>query len=244
MDEWKYDPAHDLGLTETQRARSVRRESGLIGVMLRNGWWWFLRAYFATCQRVIVEGCEHLPAAPPFLVVANHASHLDTLVLACVLPLKLRNRAFPIAAGDTFFETPTVSLFAAGLINALPMWRKNAGRHAMEELRSRLVEEPCGYILFPEGTRSRTGEMGSFRTGVGMLIAQTQVPVIPCHLFGTFEALPAQRKIPRRANIRVRIGESLSFSHMANKRECWEEIARVLEGKVRALADQPNRPVT
>jgi 1-acyl-sn-glycerol-3-phosphate acyltransferase len=168
-------------------------------------------------------------------------------VLASVLPARLRHQVFPIAAGDTFFETRLASAFAAGMMNALPMWRRNAGRHAMEQLRDRLLHEHgggCGYILFPEGTRSRTGEMGKFRAGVGMVVAATAVPVIPCHLEGTFCALPADRKIPRRAKIRLRIGAPLSFSDVANGREGWNGIATILEAAVRTLNNQPKRPVT
>ena len=86
--------------------------------------------------------------------------------------------------------------------------------------------------------------MAPFRSGVGMLIAGVPVPVIPCHLSGTFDAMPPRRKIPRRAQIRLRIGKPLFFAQVANKREGWEEIAGRLEAEVRALADQPKRPVT
>jgi 1-acyl-sn-glycerol-3-phosphate acyltransferase len=236
MEAWKYEPAHDLGLPETERLRSLQRESGLIGRSTRTLWWWAVRSYFAVCQRVTVVGKEHLPARPPFVVIANHASHLDALVLAYALPLRLRHHVFPIAAGDTFFETPVASLFAAGPMNALPMWRRNAGRHAMEQLRSRLIDGPCGYILFPEGTRSRSGEMSRFRAGVGMLIAGAAVPVIPCHIDGTYTALPASRKVPRRARITLRFGEARSFAGVANTREGWEEVAEELERAVRELA--------
>ena len=82
MDVWKYNPAHDLGLTEAQRIRSLQREAGLTGLVARNLWWWFVRGYLGTCQRVTVEGRENLPQTLPFMLAANHASHLDALVLA------------------------------------------------------------------------------------------------------------------------------------------------------------------
>jgi 1-acyl-sn-glycerol-3-phosphate acyltransferase len=245
MDEWKYTPARDLGMSEHDRLRSLKRESGLVGMITRNCWWWAVRAYLATCQRVRIEGRENLPDAAPFMLVANHASHFDGPVLATALPLKLRNVVFPIAAGDTFFETPVMTAFSAGMMNALPMWRKNAGHHAMEQLRQRLIEDPCGYILFPEGTRTRTGEMGSFRAGVGMLIAGSPVPVIPCHLDGTYYAWPATRKFPRGSRITLRIGKPLSFAESSNTRDGWNDVAQKLEAAVRALGgDQPKRPVT
>src|SRR5207253_1083373 len=123
----------------------------------------------------------------------------------------LRDKAYPIAAGDTFFEEPVVAAFAAAFINALPVSRKSAGRHALDDLRYKLIEERCVYILFPEGTRSRDGRMGRFKAGLGMLVAGADVPVVPCHLDGTFAALPPHRKRPRCERITLRIGEPLRF---------------------------------
>src|SRR5262252_7464221 len=176
MDDWKYKPAQDLGIGEAERMRSVKRESGLVGLITRNLWWWWVRGILRLTERVDVVGRENLPSAPPFVLVANHSSHLDVMVLATALPLRLRNCVFPLAAGDTFFETPAIAAFATGMLNALPMWRTNCGHHAIDTLRERLVSEPCGYILFPEGTRSRTGQMNSSRHGVGMLVASSSVP--------------------------------------------------------------------
>src|SRR4051812_5301040 len=112
MEQWQYKPAHDLGLSEADRLRSPARESGLVGFITRNVWWFCMRGYFATCQRVSIEGLENLPQAPPVLLVSNHCSHFDALLLACELPLRLRNHVFPIAAGDHFFETPIIRAFA------------------------------------------------------------------------------------------------------------------------------------
>ena len=235
MDQWQYKPARDLGLSETERHRSVTRESGLIGTIARHLWWWWVRGALRLTERVEVLGREHLPQSPPFILVANHSSHLDAMVLATALPLRLRNCAFPLAAGDTFFETPLIAAFAAEMMNALPMWRKNCGHHAIETLRQRLVEEPCGYILFPEGTRSRNGEMSSFRHGVGMLVAGAPVPVTPCYVKGTFDALPPGATWPRRRHITLRMGMSQRFEGIPNERHGWRSIAETLERAVREL---------
>ena len=235
MEDWEYKPAQDLGISQTERLRSVKRESGLVGFLARTTWWFWVRIVLRLTERIHIDGKNHLPASPPFLMIANHASHLDVLVLATALPVRLRSSTFPLAAGDTFFETPPMAAFAAGMMNALPMWRKNCGHHAIDALRNRLVSEPCGYILFPEGTRSRTGEMSPFRAGVGMLVAGTGVPVIPCHLKGTFDAMPPHAKWPRSTNIILKIGSPCRFDDIPNERNGWRAIAERLEREVRAL---------
>ena len=237
MEEWRYKPAQDLGMGEAERLKSVKRESGLAGLVSRTLWWWWVRGVLRLTERVETYGCEHLPESAPFVMVANHSSHLDVLVMATALPLRLRTCVFPLAAGDTFFETPAVAAFASSMLNALPMWRKNCGRHAFESLRHRLVAEPCGYILFPEGTRSRTGQLGSFRHGIGMLVAGTAVPVIPCHLRGTFQAMPPGSKWPSRARIILQIGAAEHFENVNQERSGWQTVAQRLEQAVKELAE-------
>lgn len=235
MDDWKLDPAHDLGLPLKERTRSLRREAGLVETILHAAWWAAVRAYLVVYHRLQITGLEHLPVAPPFILVANHASHLDALVLASPLPARIRDRVFPIAAGDTFFETPATAIFAAFILNALPIWRKNCGPHALHELRDRLVHEPCAYILFPEGTRTRDGRMNRFKPGIGMLVAGTNVPVVPCYLAGCFEAWPPRAKVTRPKRIRVRIGSPLSFASASDDRPGWGAIASRIEQAVAAL---------
>jgi 1-acyl-sn-glycerol-3-phosphate acyltransferase len=236
MDKWDLQPARDLGLPAGERLRSLQRESGLISTGLHLAWWSLVRGYLGLWHRLAIRGQQHIPKAPPFILIANHASHLDALVLAAPLSWRLRDRIFPIAAGDVFFETPLVSAFAAGMLNALPMWRKKCGPHALEQLRQRLLEEPCAYILFPEGKRSRDGQMSAFKPGLGMLVAQTSVPVVPCYLDGCSEALPADHRWPLHRPIRLRIDQPLTFADVANNREGWLHIATVTQERVKALA--------
>ena len=235
MQPWKLEPAKDHGLSFWQSLRSLQRENGLVATGFHLAWWALVRGYLSAWHRLGIHGREHLPAKPPFILVANHASHLDALVLAAPLPWRIRDRIFPIAAGDVFFETPARSAFSAFFLNALPMWRKKCGPHALQELRRRLVDEPCAYILFPEGSRSRSGQMTSFKVGLGMLVAGTPVPVVPCFLKGCFEAMRPDSAIPRPGSIHLEIGPPLVFSDVANERAGWEEVARAVENAVRSL---------
>jgi 1-acyl-sn-glycerol-3-phosphate acyltransferase len=237
MEPWNYEPARDLDLPPVERAKSLRRESGLFSTAGHLAWRLATQAFFATYHRLSVSAEGPIPHEPPFVMIANHTSHLDALVLASVLPYRLCDRVFPVAAGDVFFNTPAVSLFAATMLNALPMWRKNCGSHALAELRERLVEEPCGLILFPEGARSRDGSLQPFKAGLGMLIAGTDVPVIPCHLHGTFLAFPAGTWWPRPRKLRLKIGQPLVFDSVPNGREGWNQIATQTNEAVRRLGE-------
>jgi 1-acyl-sn-glycerol-3-phosphate acyltransferase len=130
------------------------------------------------------------------------------------------------------------SIFSAIVLNALPMWRKHCGPHALADLRRKLEEEQCIYIIFPEGSRSRDGKMARFKPGLGMLVAETPAPVVPCFIAGTFDALPAHKKIPRPAPVRIAIGSALCFADVPNNREGWSQIAQSVESSVRNLAAQ------
>src|SRR5205823_135877 len=143
MEPWKLEPARDTGLTPSERFRSVRRESGLLESLAHHVCFSMLRSYFA--------------------IAANHCSHLDALILGAALTPRHRERAFPIAAGDVFFQSNVTSTFSAIMLNALPMWRKNCGPHALADLRRKLQEEKAIFIIFPEGGRSRTGSMMPFK---------------------------------------------------------------------------------
>lgn len=236
MDTWQYKPARDLGMPMGQRLRSTRRESGLVGKIAQRAGSTVIAGFLRWCERMTIHGRENLPASLPFVLISNHCSHLDALVLASMVPKHLRGKVFSIAAGDTFFQTPAQATLSAALLNALPMWRKNCGRHGIEELRQRLVQEPCGFILFPEGTRSRNGDMGPFKAGIGMLVAAAPVPVVPCLLQGTHNAWPPTARLPRiGAKITVHIGAPAQFENASNDREGWNQIATELEHRIRNM---------
>ena len=80
-DKWRYDSARDLGLSDAERARSVRREVGLLTTLMTTLRWAVVRCYLRVFHRLRVEGRERLPKGLPIILVANHSSHLDALTL-------------------------------------------------------------------------------------------------------------------------------------------------------------------
>jgi 1-acyl-sn-glycerol-3-phosphate acyltransferase len=232
---WDFEPAADHGLPPIARFKSVKREPGFFTFAAHAAAAVFLRGYFKVYHRMTVEGAEHLPRKTPFVVIANHASHLDALTLAAALPLASRVNTYPVAAGDVFFETMASSILTAIIINALPLWRKKVTAHALDELRERLERGHSGYILFPEGARTRDGEPLPFKAGLGMLIAGTSVPVVPCYISGAFEALNAEQRVPRPRKIGVRVGPAMTFEKVESRREGWVAIAEAAREAVLKL---------
>jgi Acyltransferase len=111
LEPWRLQPARDTGLTPSERFRSVRRESGLLESVAQQTCFSVLRIYYSIAHRLTIAGRDKLPAHGPFVLAANHCSHLDALVLGAALRPRHRERAFPIAAGDVFFQTTAVSVF-------------------------------------------------------------------------------------------------------------------------------------
>jgi 1-acyl-sn-glycerol-3-phosphate acyltransferase len=238
MEPWHYERAVDLDSTLADRLRRFPREPDItvytlrtMAALLTRGW---LRAY----HRLEIHGREHLPAQGSFVVAANHASHLDTLCLLAALPLRKLHRAFPVAAQDYFFDGVPRTAAAAILVNALPFARQTHIGHSLD-LCHRLLANPGNIlILFPEGTRSTTGQMGDFRPGLGMLVAGLDVPVLPCYLEGTFAAWPKGKSIPRPAKVRLRIGPSQTFAGLPRRKDTAEKIAGAIRQSVLALANR------
>ena len=171
MNQFCYEPAHDLGLTGRARQICCGREAELGESVLRMGWESFTRTVFRIWNQCRVEGRENLPPGPPFVMVANHSSHLDALMLAAALPMEWRDQVYPLPPVTIFSLSRGKAWFGATMLNALPVWRRAHNQtHALEALRARLLEGRRGYIVFPEGTRSRDGQMGTFKSGIGMLV--------------------------------------------------------------------------
>jgi len=238
MIRWRLRPARDHGLAEGDRLRSQAREAGLGGLVIRTAWQRLIHGYLWLAHDFGITGREHLPPSPPFVMLANHQSHLDAPALAAALRGKSARRYCTLAAGDAFFANVPSAAFAAYSMNALPIWRDRSRLNDLAGLRTRLTEDALIFLLFPEGTRSRDGRMGPFHPGLGALVAATTVPVLPCHLSGTYEAWPASRLLPRPRPVQLKIGPALCFAAVQNRRPGWIEIAARCEEAVRGLMPQ------
>jgi 1-acyl-sn-glycerol-3-phosphate acyltransferase len=236
MEPWHYEQAADLDQNLAGRLRRFPREPDITVYGLRTLAALVMRAWLRTYHRLEILGREHLPAEGSFILAANHSSHLDTLCLLAALPMRKLHRAFPAAAQEYFFVGVPRLAAAAILVNALPFARQTHVRQSLDLCRQLLANPGNILILFPEGTRSMTGQLGKFRPGIGLLVAGANVPVVPCCLKGAFEAWPKGRRLPRPRRVQLRIGEPRNYSTLPPGRESAEHIADEICQAVLALA--------
>ena len=163
--------------------------------------------------RPSVEGVENLASLPgPVLFASNHASHFDTPIIVTSLPRRWRPRIAPAVRLEYFQDErhPFVrglEYFLVSLaFNTYPL-PQQLGR-VRESLRYTGDLVSSGYcpLVFPEGKRTEDGALGTFQSGVGFMAVRLQIPVVPLHLAGTFEALPPGAAWPHHGPVRLKIG--------------------------------------
>lgn len=153
--------------------------------------------------KVDVHGLDELRQFDrPAVIVANHASHLDTAVLLSTLPRARRRTTAVSAAADYFFETWWRAGGSAIAFNTFPIARGGTSKLATP---GDLLSSGWSVLVFPEGTRSSDGFPGRFKLGAAWLAVQHQVPVIPVGLRGTYAAMPRGSSWPVRGRPRVSV---------------------------------------
>ena len=158
-------------------------------------------------------GAENLPLKGPAIIVANHNSHVDTLVLLCIFPSSLIGKLRPVAAADHFLSDPVSSWFSRRVVGIIPLKRTGAarGEDVLAQAKEALSDGDI-LIVFPEGTRGAPEEIGAFKAGVARLAeAAPAAPIIPVYIQGAGRALPRGSKIPVPFDISIVIGEALRF---------------------------------
>lgn len=190
-----------------------------------------LRPFCRWVVGVDVRGAENLPQNDPFLLVANHDSHLDTLVLLSLFPLRRLARIRPVAAADYWSASAARRFVARTCLNVLPVARggASAGEDPLAPLSAALSRGES-LILFPEGTRGEPEVLDRFKTGAARLaLAHPGVPVVPVFLANTGRNLPRGTALFVPFVVRVEVGAPVRLP--AGVREatvCLEEAVRSL----------------
>lgn len=204
----------------------------------------FCRTVFRFYCPLTPQERNNLPA-PPYIICSNHASHLDSSILMTALGMPFQKIGL-IAAKDYFFDQ-SHRFFLHYMMNLVPIARGSGARAIKDSIvacRSFLNQGGQVLIIYPEGTRTLTGEMGRFKEGAAILAHELNLPMVPAYVGGSFEALPKGSYFikPHRVWVKfgepVRVSDWLSFDDKDDRRAtflAYREATAEMEKRVRAL---------
>ncbi len=161
-----------------------------------------------------VTGEEYLPTRGPAIIVANHNSHMDTLLMLSIFPARIVGKVRPAAASDYFLKDPVVGWFSRNLVGIVPVARDRvaSGEDILAPAKQALADGDI-IIVFPEGTRGdASDEIARLKSGVARLAeAFPEAPVTPVWIQGAGRVLPKGEAIPVPMNCAVLIGEPIRW---------------------------------
>ncbi len=203
----------------------------------------FCRVALSLYCPLSVFGRELLPP-PPFLLCANHCSHMDTPALMTAAGGGFRKYAM-IAARDYFFSGKAPNpLRYRRLMFLIPVDRQ-ASRRSLRLMFSECaphLKAGRSLIIYPEGTRSRGGEMGEMKRGGAVLSLELNLPVVPAYVCGTFRRLPKGAMFPRPGKISVQFGEPLHPSDFRDDKQASRALTNSLAEAIRKLREAKPQP--
>ena len=189
--------------------------------------WLGFRAVYATYFRWRVFNPERVPRTGPVILAANHASFIDPPLVGSGL-----TRDINYLARESLFRFPVVGAILRSW-NAVPVDRDGGGAKGLKIILGRLLAGG-GIILFPEGTRTKDGNLQPARLGIGLTVIKSAAPVVPVHVFGTFAAYGRNHKFPRPKKVAVKYGAPMNFEKLraeakvcskSRLKEIYQEVA-------------------
>lgn len=206
-------------------------------------WYGFLhlacRLLATVLFRIRVRGRQWIPRQGGVLVLSNHQSHFDPVLIG----LACDRRMNYLARESLFGFAPFRWLIAS--LDAIPIDREGSGLSGLKETLRRLKNDEA-VLIFPEGTRTRDGEVAPLKPGFSALARRARVPLLPVAIDGAYDAWPRRRLLPGVSTIHLEFGEPLSAETAAtlDERQLVAEIERRIREcyrKVRASREATGR---
>jgi 1-acyl-sn-glycerol-3-phosphate acyltransferase len=170
---------------------------------------------------------ERLPKSGPAIIVANHNSHLDTMVLMTIFPIKLLDKLRPVAAEDYFLKNPFIAWFSLNILNILSLKRQNLSVRENPLLNcSEALSKSDILIIYPEGSRGEPECLSTFKSGIAHLAkSHPNVPIYPIFMHGLGKVLPKGEALLVPFYCDISVGEKIywtgskkSFMDLLNQR--------------------------
>ncbi|MGH7890107.1 MAG: lysophospholipid acyltransferase family protein, partial [Thermodesulfobacteriota bacterium] len=179
---------------------------------------------------------HNIPEVGPAIIAANHFSHLDGPLINAASAHTRRRAVVFLAAADLYNSNPIFRMMC-DIVNCIPIKRSENDRIALLKT-IRLLHQGKLLGIFPEGQRSRDGNIGEGKSGVALIALATGCPVIPAGITGTFEALPRKTNFIKPAKVRIKFGPSLHFRdqrHPSDENISW--VKKEIMNAIRKLHD-------
>ena len=160
---------------------------------------------FMICKvlfRISILGASNVPASGSCIVACNHASFLDPAALGATCP-----RQLGFMAKESLFRVPGLGWLIRA-VGAFPVKREGADLGAFKEAVSRLKSGKA-VLIFPEGTRSQTGDLQAAKMGVGMLAVRSGAVIVPAYIEGSAKAMPPDEKFIHLKKVKVTFGKPI-----------------------------------
>ena len=165
-----------------------------------------------------IEGEANVPQHTNFIVAPNHASHIDTGLVKKALGKDVAEQTVAVAAADYWFDTKYKRAYMNNFTTLIPIERTGSLRQSLRHV-TEILKEGYNTLIFPEGTRTTTGEMSEFKPIIGYLALNEKVGILPIYIWGTYEAFPKGMTIPAQkslgAKVGAKVGTFLEYDELA-----------------------------
>jgi 1-acyl-sn-glycerol-3-phosphate acyltransferase len=205
---------------------------------LLNRFWYqlwrnLLKLIAVLVYRVRYSGRDNIPATGGVLIVSNHQSHFDPPLVGIG-----SRRQMNYVARESLFSFPPFGWFLRS-VGAIPIDRDGLGLSGIKE-SLKLLKRGEMVAIFPEGTRTKDGEIGPFRAGFTTLAARSNACILPVAIEGAFQVWPKGKRFPGLGKISVRYGQPISHAEIAGRDE--HELLAEVERRVRECQQQLRQP--
>jgi 1-acyl-sn-glycerol-3-phosphate acyltransferase len=181
---------------------------------------------FVALYRVRIEGRDRIPAEGAALVCSNHQSHLDPIVVGLAF-----NRRLNFVARKSLFNNRVFG-WLIRFLDAIPLDRDGFSLSGIKETLKRLRRDEM-VLIFPEGTRTKDGDLGTIKPGIAALARRGGVCILPVGFDGCYAAWPRRHVLPWPIGvINIVVGEPIPASLIANLDD--EQLLIELERRLRA----------
>ena len=200
-----------VGIALTAVIYSIFRPRGPFGESILRG---FGKLWVTVSGiRLRVSGLENIRVGGPYVIVANHRSNIDIMTLLAALPIPIR-----FLSKKEVFKFPLLGAAMRG-VGMVPLDREMGRKELASIIRSgrKLMSEGRSLVIFPEGTRSLTGEMLPFKQGAFFIASQLGCPVLPVAVSGTGAVWPPQSSVIRGGPVKVQVLPPVSLGKGAGR---------------------------